>query len=313
MYISSLSSFPIALHLSQLAPKLLRDLASSSSNIWSSTESLQLWETYENIVVSCLQAGDEDSANMCLQKLSKRFGQDNERLMALTGMFKEAVAKNDEELMTILDEYDKILNQNPVNMPVMKRRIALLRSIGKPVEAINALIKLLESSPTDAEAWAELSDLYVLLGVYKKALFALEEVLLVTPFAWNIHARLGEILYMVALIDSDEVKLLQDSIARFCRSIELCDDYLRGYYGLKLVTDKLLNILMETTTRSRVGALQQSDRKKIERLNVMATSKLSDIIRTGSSDETGNLGYDAIELSAVKNLLSQDSDSSIIR
>lgn len=233
--------------------------------------------------------------------------------MALTGMFKEAVAKNDEELMTILDEYDKILNQNPVNMPVMKRRIALLRSIGKPVEAINALIKLLESSPTDAEAWAELSDLYVLLGVYKKALFALEEVLLVTPFAWNIHARLGEILYMVALIDSDEVKLLQDSIARFCRSIELCDDYLRGYYGLKLVTDKLLNILMETTTRSRVGALQQSDRKKIERLNVMATSKLSDIIRTGSSDETGNLGYDAIELSAVKNLLSQDSDSSIIR
>ena len=132
----------------------------------------------------------------------------------------------------------------------MKRRIALLRSIGKPVEAINALIKLLESSPTDAEAWAELSDLYVLLGVYKKALFALEEVLLVTPFAWNvsasvcsniqllilkIHARLGEILYMVALIDSDEVKLLQDSIARFCRSIELCDDYLRGYYGLKLV------------------------------------------------------------------------------
>lgn len=22
---------------------------------------------------------------------------------------------------------------------------------------------------------------------------------------------------------------------RFCRSIELCDDYLRGYYGLKLV------------------------------------------------------------------------------
>lgn len=30
-------------------------------------------------------------------------------------------------------------------------------------------------------------------------------------------------------------KYLAESLKRFCRSIELCDDYLRGYYGLKLV------------------------------------------------------------------------------
>jgi hypothetical protein len=28
---------------------------------------------------------------------------------------------------------------------------------------------------------------------------------------------------------------------RFCRSVELCDDYLRGYYGLKLVCSALAN------------------------------------------------------------------------
>lgn len=28
---------------------------------------------------------------------------------------------------------------------------------------------------------------------------------------------------------------LAESVKRFSRSIELCDDYLRGYYGLKLV------------------------------------------------------------------------------
>lgn len=33
----------------------------------------------------------------------------------------------------------------------------------------------------------------------------------------------------------DEVKMLADSLQSFCRSIELCDDYLRGFYGLKLV------------------------------------------------------------------------------
>lgn len=26
-----------------------------------------------------------------------------------------------------------------------------------------------------------------------------------------------------------------ESLKRFCRSIELCDDYLRGYYGVKQV------------------------------------------------------------------------------
>lgn len=30
-------------------------------------------------------------------------------------------------------------------------------------------------------------------------------------------------------------KYLAESLKRFCRSIELCDDYLRGYFGLKLV------------------------------------------------------------------------------
>lgn len=30
-------------------------------------------------------------------------------------------------------------------------------------------------------------------------------------------------------------KHLAESLKRYCRSIELCDDYLRGYYGLKMV------------------------------------------------------------------------------
>jgi len=56
----------------------------------------------------------------------------------------------------------------------------------KTAEAITALTSLLDSSPTDAEAWAELADLYVTQGMYPQAIFALEEVLLITPFAWNV-------------------------------------------------------------------------------------------------------------------------------
>lgn len=35
--------------------------------------------------------------------------------------------------------------------------------------------------------------------------------------------------------DSSEVRLMAEAMRRFCRSVELCDDYIRGYYGLKMV------------------------------------------------------------------------------
>ena len=53
----------------------------------------------------------------------------------------------------------------------------------------------------------------------------------------QIHARLGEVELMAANVAAEgpTQKHLVDSLKRFCRSIELCKDYLRGYYGLKLV------------------------------------------------------------------------------
>ena len=70
----------------------------------------------------------------------------------------------------------------------MKRRIALLRSIGQSQAAIEALVEFLEASPTDAEAWCELSDLYQTYGMSSQAVFCLEEALLVVPHAWNVMA-----------------------------------------------------------------------------------------------------------------------------
>lgn len=139
--------------------------------------------------------------------------------------------------------------------PVAKRRIALLKSSGKISEAIAALNSLLDFNPTDAESWAEIADLYLSQGLYSQAIFALEEVLVLTPNAWNVsdarishlislgadqyqmHARMGEVLYMAASAsDGSSQQQLAESVKRFSRSIELCDDYLRGYYGLKLVS-----------------------------------------------------------------------------
>jgi hypothetical protein len=60
----------------------------------------------------------------------------------------------------------------------------------------------------------------------------------VTDF-WQIHSRLGELLFVCSSSSSsegDSARLAGKSVQHFCRSIELCDDYLRGLYGLILVS-----------------------------------------------------------------------------
>ena len=135
----------------------------------------------------------------------------------------------------------------------------MLRSLNRTADAVTALSTLLDISPTDSEAWSELADVYLSQGLYSQAIYALEQVLVLSPNAWNVRmcylcafccaytcltsivqmqARLGEVLFMAATTapDSDGLQHLVESQKRFCRSIELCDDYVRGYYGLKLVS-----------------------------------------------------------------------------
>lgn len=70
----------------------------------------------------------------------------------------------------------------------------------------------------------------------------------------KIHARLGELQYMAATAgganEASSQAYMAEALKRFCRSIELCDDYLRGYYGLKLVC--------LTRRRFRFGTVKRS-------------------------------------------------------
>lgn len=83
--------------------------------------------------------------------------------------------------------------------PVLKRRITLLCGLSRTTDAIDALVELLEASPTDIEAWTELSDLYLSKGLYSQAEFCLEEVLLVAPNAWNVCSHFQVLLILANL------------------------------------------------------------------------------------------------------------------
>jgi ER membrane protein complex subunit 2 len=110
-----------ALRLSQRAPRVLENSPShiSSSPLtspFSASESAELWINYENLFLSCIRTGDNPAAHECLERLIRRFGDDNERVMAFKGLLKEADASNSQELDLVLKEYDEILSENSTNI-----------------------------------------------------------------------------------------------------------------------------------------------------------------------------------------------------
>ncbi|KAK3677571.1 Inositol phosphatase SIW14 [Recurvomyces mirabilis] len=284
-------------------------------SLFLNTESQEKWATYENIFLATLRTGDHDAAYLCLEELTDRFGKTNEHVVALQGIYQEATAKDTNELEEVMKRYDELLKDDPALFSVRKRRAALLKSVGRPVDAIGDLVSLVDASPTDAEAWAELADLYAQQGTYEQAIFCLEEVLLVTPNAWNMHARLAEVTYMSAqkMEGGEQLKALSESMRRFCRSIELCDDYLRGYLGLKITTGRLLTALdgakksQLTVSDPTTGDLAPPSLASVRKLNELATAKLGEIVRRGTAGEKGWDGYSAIELKAARDALDRDT------
>ncbi|OKL61093.1 hypothetical protein UA08_03937 [Talaromyces atroroseus] len=270
-----LSDPSAALHLSQQASALLTKQQSSSAFPFAAFEDPDQWLELEQLFLAFLRTGDDKSAHLCLDRLAGRFGPANERIMGLRGLYQEATAKDGPSLEAILRDYNKILSENGVNVPVSKRRIALLRSLNRHEEAISAMVDYLEAFPTDAEAWCELADLYQSNAMSAQAIFSLEEALLVTPNSWNLHARLGEILYISTTSadrSTSSTQTLSRSIKHFLRSLELCDDY---------TTSELIKHIKDLPEHNISGEVPPI--KTLEDIEAMARLKAEKLIQSQQS------------------------------
>ncbi|EGD85416.1 uncharacterized protein TERG_01689 [Trichophyton rubrum CBS 118892] len=306
------SSDPQAsLRLSQQAPSFLKTqpsrFPSFPFSIFTQRETPELWTSYEQLLAACLRTGDDKSARECLDRLSSRFGKDNERVMGLQGLYDEATAADEVALKKVLEKYDGILKENPVNVPVLKRRIAVLRSLGRAGEAISSMVEFLDAFPTDAEAWCELSDLYHSQGLSSQSIFCLEEALLVLPNAWNLHARLGELLYISThSLESPETTLTPGGVCTtFMSKNQVFDDYLRGYYGLTLSTARLLERLGPKSRRDETLPTAETTQK----LNELSVQKLREIVKERCKDGRSP-EFNESELIAAQALLDRLSKSS---
>ena len=182
-----------ALALSQKAPLILANPPTSSLpwplSLLFSRETPESWTIHENLFYSALRTGDEKSARDVLERLEARFGEQNERIITLRGIYNEATAHSDADLQKVFEGYEKILKDDPTNMSVRKRRVAVLKALGRTHDAITAITVLLQNSPTDAEAWAEASELYASQAAWGQAIYCAEEVLLIMPNAWSVSVH----------------------------------------------------------------------------------------------------------------------------
>jgi len=153
----------------------------------------------------------------------------------------------------------------------------------------------------------ELSELYLAQDLHMQAAFCLEEVLLIAPNAWNIHARLAEVIYIATTSAAAEneprlLRGLSESLRRYCRSVELCDDYLRGYYGIHLTSRRLVDLLEKGTQPTSpapelpFGHADVAELPMARQLLELSTKKLTEILRK-------KIGYRQDEMAAARELL----------
>ncbi|KAK9465593.1 hypothetical protein V1512DRAFT_265441 [Lipomyces arxii] len=243
----------------------------SSSIAQRSVSPVDLYDLIELEFYLGVLTGHDTAARAALTTLVDRFGMSSARVAVLRGVFievSEGPVKALEYLSTRPD----------YELAATKRRLAILKSTGEKNAFVKELLVLVETFPSDGESWAELAAAYVESGMYAQAVFALHEVLLLFPLAYNVNAIIGETLYEFgnSLNGSQAVEKYIESVKYFSRSVELCEDYVRGWIGILNVSKKI-------------------NGEKYQKLNEIAKSELTRIVKEKEASE--------VDLNAAKIML----------
>lgn len=190
----------------------------------------EVWLVYEQILIASLDTQRFDMAQQCLVKLSNNFPESN-RIKKLAGLKLEAQGY----YQKALEVYDEIIEKDPTNAAARKRKVVVLKSQGKNVEAIKELTVYLHTFMSDQDAWLELSELYLKELDYNKAAFCLEELLLSKPFNHLFHQRLAEIRYSQG--GTENIELARQY---FAQAVKISGNTnIRALYGLLLSSASL--------------------------------------------------------------------------
>lgn len=156
-----------------------------------------VWTLYEQVSIAAMDSQCLDVAKECIKVLQKQFPE-SKRVGRLEGILLEAKGLWAEAEKA----YSSLLEDNPLDPVLHKRRVAVAKAQGNFPTAIEWLNKYLETFMADHDAWRELAEIYVSLQMYKQAAFCYEELILSQPTVPLYHLAYADVLYTLGGVDN---------------------------------------------------------------------------------------------------------------
>ncbi|CAI8599740.1 unnamed protein product [Vicia faba] len=191
------------------------------------------WSLYEQVVVAAMDCQCVDVAQDCAKVLRKRFPE-SKRVGRLEAMLLEA--KGSWEMAE--KAYTSLLEDNPLDQTIHKRRVAMAKAQGNISGAIEWLNKYLEIFMADDDAWRELAEVYLSLQMYKQAAFCYEEVILAQPTVPLYHLAYADVLYTLGGLEN-----VQTAKKYYASAIDLTGGKnTRALFGICLCTSAIAQL-----------------------------------------------------------------------
>ncbi|KAL2345776.1 hypothetical protein Fmac_007061 [Flemingia macrophylla] len=212
------------------------------------------WTLYEQVAVAAMDCQCLDVAKDCIKVLRKRFPE-SKRVGRLEAMLLEA--KGSWELAE--KAYTSLLEDNPLDQIIHKRRVAMAKAQGNISVAIEWLNKYLETFMADHDAWRELAEIYVSLQMYKQAAFCYEELILSQPTVPLYHLAYADVLYTLGGLEN-----LQTAKKYYASTIDLTGGKnTRALFGICLCTSALTQLTKGKNKEDKEGSQLQSLAAKV--------------------------------------------------
>ena len=242
--------------IADLGENLLKDYSSKLGD--------ETWVLLEQVCIASFDCNRLQLAERCLEALEKQFPK-SKRVMKIRGMLYEAHGRYD-----IANRiYDELLEADPANLQVRKRKIAMLKEQNKIEETIAQLNEYLEDFLGDQEAWMELCELYIRQQEFSKAAFCMEELILSHPHNHLYHQRYAEIHYTIGHQEN-----MQRAKKYFAQALKLDPNNVRALYGLYLAATNISS-----------GKISADEKRKNQSLSAWTTDQLVELFDVNVSDK----------------------------
>lgn len=186
---------------------------------------------------------EDIEAEVIYRTLCDQIGENSPRMHVMKGtllQITEGDKKAVEYLKKLLDEVLEFDTDAVDYLCVSKKLLSIQKPVMSQEAWIREVLSVVEKFPLDGELWWALAAEYQSLGHFDRAAYCLEEILIVSPFAYSVFAQLGEVLYYKGVhskkIDNDA---LQEALRNSLRAVELSETCTKGWSFVAVISARL--------------------------------------------------------------------------